>query len=533
LITAGLTLTDGGAMAVIRDDAVEFGVPFEEVDGTVSHDAVEDMDMDVVRRALAVHHLDHADVDEWSVGECLDGLPAQSGKLQLGGAPVPYSGYEHLASLAATAYCTSPFARRGEPTAVLVWDSDSFPVGYDVDRDGRLSSGTALFPLVERAYRFAAQGHALSDDRRLAQRIDGAAEIDAVVDLAATGTASPDTVATLDEAFRTCFEADTAEAVGFRPATGSGAELTGSSGRRLGAYLREVRDRTRRPDASFAASLQQSIGTLLTRRLADRLAARADQPVNLCVTGSAALNTAWNSRLRVLPQVREMWVSPFTNSAGSAIGAAALHSSGGTGLRALRWATQLGSPVRRFAHVPAGWTTTACRPEELARLLHRTGKPAAVLYGRAKLGPRFLGSRSIVAPAVGPDMRAILNAAAGGPAHRPVPAICLSGSAPDLFEPGTDDPYASYEHRIRPEWADRLPAITGADRNARLQTVGPDDDPVLSAILREYHKWSGIPALCAIDSPHLPDPVSAMRCGGVELVWTDNVLHRRLRHNAA
>jgi len=36
----------------------------------------------------------------------------------------------------------------------------------------------------------------------------------------------------------------------------------------------------------------------------------------------------------------------------------------------------------------------------LARILHESGEPIVVLHGRAELGPRALGNRSILAAAV-------------------------------------------------------------------------------------------------------------------------------------
>jgi hypothetical protein len=250
-------------------------------------------------------------------------------------------------------------------------------------------------------------------------------------------------------------------------------------------------------------------------------------PVNLCVTGDRALDATWNSALRADPMVREIWVPPFADGSGSAIGAAAIHHFRPHGLRSLHWRVGSGSELIRHAHLPDGWSVAPCRPEELARLLHRTGAPATVLSGRAKLGPRALGTRSILAPATDPAIWVRLNRSTGD-----VGALCLAEHAPNVFDPGTADPYQTFVHRVRPEWAARIPAVMGAGGTTRLQTVGPGDDATLTTILREYHRWSGVPVLCSTEAGGCPDVRAALRGSEVDMVWSDGVLHRRSARGA-
>jgi predicted NodU family carbamoyl transferase len=263
-------------------------------------------------------------------------------------------------------------------------------------------------------------------------------------------------------------------------------------------------------------------GPVATELFVDRVvrqirAGTSDSPVNLCFTGDRALDATWNSALRAHPMIREIWVPPFADGSGSAIGAAVIHHCP-HGLRRLDWRLQSGSEPIRHPHLPDGWSVAPCRPEEFARLLHRTGAAAIVLSGRATLGPRALGTRSILAPAT--DTRTRVRPA------RDVGALCLQEHAPNMFDPGTPDPYQTFVHRVRPEWVSRIPAVVGADGTTRLQTVGPDDDATLATILREYHRWSGVPVLCTTEAL-VPDVQTALRTSDVDLVWSDGVLHRR------
>ena len=52
-----------------------------------------------------------------------------------------------------------------------------------------------------------------------------------------------------------------------------------------------------------------------------------------------------------------------------------------------------------------------------------------------------------------------------------------------------------FDHRVRPVWMDRIPAVVHLDGTARLQTVGPQE-PVLTRVLGAYKRASGIPVLC-------------------------------------
>jgi carbamoyltransferase len=48
---------------------------------------------------------------------------------------------------------------------------------------------------------------------------------------------------------------------------------------------------------------------------------------------------------------------------------------------------------------------------------------------------------------------------------------------------------------VRPGMMARVPAITHVDGSARLQTVGPDDDPLLRRLLTGFDARTGVPVL--------------------------------------
>lgn len=569
MIIAGLKLTQSGGLALIRDGRLEFNIEVQKLNNSPRYSDVEDLKL--LPQLLADQNYSVSDIDEWVI-DGWDGAEVSSIALRNNGAPVtievapyrelgaisnpsrpghcgvfvidherrPYTSYVHVGSHLAAAYSTSPFARRNEPSMVLVWDGGCFPRLYYVDGDGRIEPGGELFPLIGHAYSMASQHFGPYRREQKSTHVDDFAVAGKMMAYIALGTVRAEVKAALRDLFHKHFEADTAQAKTFRQ-TIVGCGSTGEPSHQfVHAYLYELHERMDElgvHDDDVLASIHEFIEELLLERIALKMQSwKGDGPFNLCFAGGCALNIKWNTALRGHPMIKAMWVPPFPDDSGSAIGTAAMHLGRTDGLRAIDWGVRLGPDLVRHPHVPKGWSVSPCTTEELAGLLHRTGKPVIVLRGRAELGPRALGARSIIAPATSPRMKDLLNHIKHRESYRPVAPICLEEHAPEIFDPGTPDPYMLFEHRVRPDWVQRVPAILHLDGTARLQTVSPADDPVLATILGEYHKRSGIPVLCNTSANDhgkgfFPDAVSAMNWGGVDHVWANGVLHQRMSSN--
>jgi len=170
-----------------------------------------------------------------------------------------------------------------------------------------------------------------------------------------------------------------------------------------------------------------------------------------------------------------------------------------------------------------------CTLMELAAVLHTYDEPVVFLNGRAELGPRSLGNRSILSSASSPDMKRRLNEMKKREHYRPVAPICIEEKAQEIFFPGTADPYMLYEHFIKPEWKGKIPAICHLDGSARLQTINENENLTVYTLLKHYFKISGIPVLCNTSanlngSGFFPDVESAMKWGWANLIWSDSVL---------
>jgi carbamoyltransferase len=343
---------------------------------------------------------------------------------------------------------------------------------------------------------------------------------------AALGTPSPAAMARVDTALREG-HATTVAASAF----GGDQDFQFDAGvERLRALCAEIALDGVSP-ADMIASIDQVLGVQLVRSLTGLVEQTPDLPRNICLSGGTALNINWNRDVRDTGLFDGVWVPPFPNDSGNAIGTACCAMATVEGRSAVAWDVYRGPELGNAAH-PAGWAGSRCSLPRLARLLHDSGEPVVFLTGRAELGPRALGHRSILAPATDPHMHDRLNEMKDREPYRPIAPVCLEDAAPTVFLPGLPDPYMLFNHRVRAEWLPRIPAVCHVDGTARLQTVNVDQSPELVELLRAYRDISGIPLLCNTSANFkncgfFPDVASAMRWGRARYIWSDGTLYER------
>jgi carbamoyltransferase len=434
-----------------------------------------------------------------------------------------------------SAWATSPFARDGAPAFVLAWDGGFEPRLYRVDPGARAVACLGpLFHLLGHAYAFATRY--FGPFRALWE--SGVSEPENVVAgrlmaFVGLGRPRPDLVEELQRLYRQSFgdrvPGDDLE-LDFRSGSdGSGlsphaddlfAELA-SGGRCAGV-----------PDADVLLAIHDFLERLLVDRLEARLAKLGvTEPIDLCLSGGCALNIKWNRALRASGRVRELWVPPFPNDAGSAIGmlASDLFRSGNG---ALDWNAYLGPTLGPDRPPEPEWRAEDCDLVQLAEVLDVSGEPIVFLQDRAELGPRALGHRSILADARDASMRDRLNQIKDRDPYRPVAPICLEHRAAELFEPGRRDPFMLFEHHVRDPWRVRIPAVLHVDGTARLQTVAAADEPAVFELLTAFDARTGVPVLCNTSANFsgrgfFPDAASAARWGRCKHVWAEGKLYTR------
>ncbi|HEX6419178.1 MAG TPA: carbamoyltransferase C-terminal domain-containing protein [Acidimicrobiales bacterium] len=274
--------------------------------------------------------------------------------------------------------------------------------------------------------------------------------------------------------------------------------------------------------ADLAAALQVRLEEVVLD-LAGWLHARTGERA-ITLAGGVALNCVANGRLAAEGLFERVWVQPAAGDSGTALGAA------------LAVATERGEPCAPFA-TPAlgrGWDEAEIeavldeadvryrRPDDLAAEVGEALAAGAVVgwfQGRSEYGPRALGHRSLLCDPRKPENLARMNAIKGREEFRPVAPMVLAERAPEIFEGVHPSPYMLFVHRVRPEWADRIPAAVHVDGTARIQTVDERDEPLVASMLRAFERRTGVPVVIntsfnTAGRPMVDTPREALECFG-------------------
>jgi carbamoyltransferase len=431
-----------------------------------------------------------------------------------------YASYHHVSNHLLGGYCTSPFAACGEDALVLVWDGGTAPRLYSVTAATRTVRWLAdLLPVTGDIFgEFSSQldpffrdTHGFTADEIMRYHLSVAGKAMAY---AALGRAEEDAFGAFDAVLAEFPD------VSAENSKAASVKLIGRRDELLPGLS----------DADLIATFQEYLGRRLLASLTTFLRGLdLPAPPNLVMAGGCALNIKWNTLLRNSGQVRDIWIPPFPNDSGAAIGTATCEMFHRGQHQALSWDVY-GGPQLTVGDIPPGWRVLGCGERELAGVLHDIGEPVVVLSGRAEIGPRALGNRSILAVATDAAMKDKLNAIKDRAHYRPVAPICLSSRAAEVFTPGNSDPYMLYEHRPRPGWAARIPAVLHLDGTARLQAIDVSASSPAGRILEHYAALSGIPVLCNTSANFsgrgfFPDVASATRWGQTSYVWSDGRLY--------
>jgi carbamoyltransferase len=76
-----------------------------------------------------------------------------------------------------------------------------------------------------------------------------------------------------------------------------------------------------------------------------------------------------------------------------------------------------------------------------------------------------------------------------------------------------------FVHDVAAGWQDRIPAVVHVDGTARVQTVDPDTQPLLAALLISFEQRTGLPVLVntslnTAGRPMVDDIRDALECFG-------------------
>ncbi|MER6364849.1 carbamoyltransferase C-terminal domain-containing protein [Kitasatospora sp. NPDC001527] len=250
---------------------------------------------------------------------------------------------------------------------------------------------------------------------------------------------------------------------------------------------------------------------------------------DLCLAGGVALNSVANFKLLSETGFERVHVVPAAGDGGTALGSALY---GYHELGANPWKPAAGpfSPYLGRAYgadrIEAALAAESgrlriVRPDDLSALVAREIADGAIVgwfQGRSEAGPRALGNRSILADPRDPGMKDRINARVKHrEAFRPFAPVVLESRQAEYFTTAVPAPYMLMVPDVRPQMRAVIPAVTHEDGSARLQTVLPELNPRLDALLRAFDDRTGVPVLLNTsfndnEEPIVETPEDAVRC---------------------
>jgi carbamoyltransferase len=300
--------------------------------------------------------------------------------------------------------------------------------------------------------------------------------------------------------------------------------------------LEDVIGPARTPRSAFeavhfdiAASIQlvlEEAGIRLAAWLHERTGER-----NLCLAGGVALNCVMNSRILRETPFERVWVQPAAGDAGTSLGAAMWVAARQGASDGRRWQMEhayLG-PSFDDAEIEAvlqhaKLTYRRCDDiADVAASCLSEGRVLGWFQGRMEYGPRALGARSILASPADPAMVQRLNLLKDREDFRPVAPAVLEEAATEYFDNEGSSPFMLFVYQVRPEQAERVPAIRHVDGTARIQTVSARHAPLYHRAISRFRDRTGLPVVVNTSFNTRSHPVVCTPQDALECFYTSPI----------
>ncbi|MDO5980464.1 carbamoyltransferase [Flavivirga spongiicola] len=245
----------------------------------------------------------------------------------------------------------------------------------------------------------------------------------------------------------------------------------------------------------------------------------------LVISGGVSLNSVMNGRIVRETPFKDVYVMPAAGDNGTAIGAVYylyngilnkprnfVHSNPYLGT--IYSNTEIKAIIDE-AKVKSEYFEDIC---EKASSLLSEGKIIGWFQGAMEIGPRSLGSRSILANPAFPDMKDKINAEVKHrEAYRPFAPSALVEFYKEYFDLEVEAPFMLKVCNVHKDKQNVIPAVTHVDGSARLQTVDGKFHPLYHGVIKKFAEKTGVPVVLNTSfniqgEPVVESPKDALRC---------------------
>lgn len=269
----------------------------------------------------------------------------------------------------------------------------------------------------------------------------------------------------------------------------------------------------------IAAALQEAVEEIALHVLGHYR--KTTGHTRLCLAGGVAHNCSMNGRVLYAGLFEKLFVQPAAHDAGCALGAAVAvqltlaPQSTVEPLTDVFWGTDIGG-AEEIERELRRWEAFVS-VERCADIVNRAadllagGKAIGWVQGRSEFGPRALGNRSILADPRPAENKDIINRMVKKrEAYRPFAPSVLQEKVDDYFvttPTQKEFPTMSVILDVRPEWRERLGAITHVDGTARVQTVKREANLRYWELIRAFGERTGVAMLLNTSFNNHAEPI--------------------------
>ena len=255
-----------------------------------------------------------------------------------------------------------------------------------------------------------------------------------------------------------------------------------------------------------------------------RLASKNGRIRRLCLAGGVALNCKMNGVIARSELIDDLFVQPVSHDAGSALGAAmiiALENDEDPRFRMehVRWgpgfSPETVEKVLKETGIKYGKPASI---EETAAEAIAAGKVVAWFDRRMEVGPRALGSRSILADASNAGMNNYINNKVKyRDPWRPFCPSITEESSSRYFESKQESRFMIVAYPVFKNRREEIPAVIHVDGSTRPQTVNRQIEPYYYRLIKSVGEKTGVEAVLNTSlnvngEPIACTPMDALRC---------------------